>query len=153
MSPTTLVGLLAHVAATLAMTGLIWFVQIVHYPLFDRVGTERFRDYEHEHVRRTGRVVVPLMLLEAITAPLLIVAAPVTAIWAWGSIALLAIIWLVTATIQVPLHRRLGLGWDDNSGRRLVATNWIRTLAWTGRSALVFAVLASWLRVDCCSVS
>ena len=29
--------LAAHAASTLAMTGLIWFVQIVHYPLFAAV--------------------------------------------------------------------------------------------------------------------
>ncbi len=29
---------LGNLAPTLMMTGLIWFVQIVHYPLFDRVG-------------------------------------------------------------------------------------------------------------------
>ena len=26
--------LLLHAASTLAMTGVIWFVQMVHYPLF-----------------------------------------------------------------------------------------------------------------------
>ena len=30
---------LAHIAATLFMCGAIWFVQIVHYPLFEQVGT------------------------------------------------------------------------------------------------------------------
>jgi len=28
--------LLVHLAATLVMVGVIWFVQIVHYPLFSR---------------------------------------------------------------------------------------------------------------------
>ena len=32
--------LLLHAAATLFMTGLIWFVQVVHYPLFARVGED-----------------------------------------------------------------------------------------------------------------
>ena len=62
-------ALLAHVAATAAMTGLIWFVQLVHYPLFARVGVADFTAYEREHVRRTGLLVAPLMLLEALTAP------------------------------------------------------------------------------------
>lgn len=33
MNAVVAVALLAHVAATLAMTGVIWFVQLVHYPL------------------------------------------------------------------------------------------------------------------------
>ncbi|MFY0528690.1 hypothetical protein ACN28I_37835 [Archangium gephyra] len=35
--PSTPLVLLAHAAATLFMVGLIWFVQVVHYPLFSRV--------------------------------------------------------------------------------------------------------------------
>lgn len=30
--------LLVHAAVTLYMTGVIWFVQVVHYPLFSCVG-------------------------------------------------------------------------------------------------------------------
>ncbi len=40
---------LAHITATLYMTGLIWFVQIVHYPLFARVGNAEFSAYEQRH--------------------------------------------------------------------------------------------------------
>lgn len=32
-----------HAGATLFMTGLIWFVQVVHYPLFLRVGEGNFQ--------------------------------------------------------------------------------------------------------------
>ncbi len=47
---TGLVILLAvHLAATAAMTGLIWFVQVVHYPLFDLVGRAQFVGYEAAH--------------------------------------------------------------------------------------------------------
>ena len=34
--------LLTHLAATLYMVGVIWFVQVVHYPLFARAGAEGF---------------------------------------------------------------------------------------------------------------
>lgn len=39
------------------MTGVIWFVQIAHYPLFSRVGQPGFSEYEREHARRTSRVI------------------------------------------------------------------------------------------------
>ena len=57
--------LLLQAAATLPMVGLIWFVQIVHYPLFGEVGHDRFADYERNHQNRTTLVVAPLMLVEA----------------------------------------------------------------------------------------
>lgn len=46
--------LTTHLFATAAMVGLIWFVQVVHYPLFASVGADGFTDYETAHRRRTG---------------------------------------------------------------------------------------------------
>ena len=43
--------LLIHLAATWALVGLIWFVQLVHYPLFSAVAPERFATFEAEHSR------------------------------------------------------------------------------------------------------
>ena len=37
--------LLANAAATLFMTGVGWFVQVVHYPLLGCVGADEFRAY------------------------------------------------------------------------------------------------------------
>jgi hypothetical protein len=68
--------LLAHAAATLFMVGVIWFVQVVHYPLFARVGTPDFSTYSIRHTRLTGLVVGPAMLLEAATAVALVVWTP-----------------------------------------------------------------------------
>ena len=59
--------LLIHLAATWALVGLIWFVQLVHYPLFSAVAPERFVVFEAEHSKRTTWVVAVLMPAEAIT--------------------------------------------------------------------------------------
>jgi hypothetical protein len=49
--------LLAHLAATLFMVGVIWFVQVVHYPLFSRIGPEKVSLYSEAHSRLTTHVV------------------------------------------------------------------------------------------------
>ena len=54
----------------------------------------------------------------------------------FGLIAV-GILWLATAAISVPLHARLGVGRSDRAIAWLVATNWIRTVLWCGRSLLV----------------
>jgi hypothetical protein len=129
---------LLHLAATLYMVGLIWFVQRVHYPLFARVGSTDFPAYERDHVSRTGPVVGPPMAIEATTS-LALLASPSTLVppgAAWLGLLLLALIWLSTALLQVPRHRELGNGFDAHSHGRLVTSNWIRTLAWTARGAL-----------------
>ncbi len=135
--------LLAHAGATLAMVGLIWFVQVVHYPLMGRVGRDLFPPYAKAHSRLTSRVVGPPMLLEAATAALLIPLRPdgVPLSYALLGAALLAGVWLSTALLQVPRHTALGRGFDRSEHRRLVATNWLRTALWSLRGLLVLAML------------
>jgi len=129
----------AHLAATLAMVGVIWFVQVVHYPLMAEVGPERAARYARLHQARTSLVVVPAMLVEAGTGLGLLLLSPGLRSSApfLASLALLAAIWLSTAFLQVPIHRRLLTGSDPILLRRLVATNWLRTLGWTARAALL----------------
>jgi hypothetical protein len=130
--------LLAHLASTLFMTGLIWFVQVVHYPLFDSVGAG-FPDYEQRHTSLTTWVVGPPMLLEAATAGLLFwLRPPGVSTWQlWLGLALLAVVWLSTAFVQVPCHELLSKQFDPGVHQRLVHSNWVRTAAWSLRGLLV----------------
>jgi hypothetical protein len=138
-------NLLAHATTTLIMVGLIWFVQIVHYPLLAAVGETSFSDYEKQHIARTPWVVIPPMIGEAVTTLLLIWFRPAT--WTmgfvWSGAVLLAIIWLSTFLLQMPYHERLACGFDRAIHRRLVLTNWIRTWAWTLRGALALWMIQS----------
>jgi len=137
--------LLLHCAATLAMVGLIWFVQVVHYPLFSSVGQSPFPEYERLHQKRTTLVVAPLMLIEALTATLILTTdlTPAARNLAWIGWVLLVLIWLSTAFLQVPLHRRLARGYDPRAVRRLVRSNWVRTVGWMLRSAIALALVAN----------
>jgi len=134
--------LLVHVAATLFMTGLVWFVQVVHYPLFARVGREGFPGYERQHSARTTWVVAPVMLIE-LAAAMALLAAPGVPRWMSGTGAgLLAVVWLSTFFLQVPRHDELARGFDPAAHARLVRTNWIRTAAWTARGVLSLAMVS-----------
>ncbi|MEJ5368370.1 MAG: hypothetical protein WHT08_08640 [Bryobacteraceae bacterium] len=137
--------LACHAAATLWMTGLSWFVQIVHYPLMAAVPSAAFPAYELQHRRRTTWIVAPLMLAEAaLAAWLLLDPSPaVPRLWAAAGAALLALIWISTFAVQVPLHERLSSRFDAGLHRRLVRSHWLRTAAWTLRSALALWWLAS----------
>ncbi len=68
--------LLAQTFATLFMTGLGWYVQVVHYPLFARVGAAGFAEYHARHSALTTQVVAVPMLAEVATAAWLVVAPP-----------------------------------------------------------------------------
>ena len=131
--------LLLHVATTFALVGLIWFVQVVHYPLMAQVPREGFRRYELDHQRLTTWIVAPLMLAELLSAVLLFWYRPeaVDSIAVWLGFLLLLTIWLATYTVQVPQHASMVLSYDPLVHRRLVLGNWFRTIAWSARGLIV----------------
>ncbi len=120
------------------MAGLIWFVQLIHYPLLSFVGPHEFRAYEVEHVRRSGFVQAPLMALELASALLSprcdrsrSARSPSSRGCSCSSSS------GATFLVQVPLHRRLERGHDPGALALLVRTNWVRTACWTARAFLV----------------
>lgn len=129
-----------HLAVTWMLTGLIWVVQILVYPQFLRVPPAAFREYHAAHCFRIGLIVAPLMFLEAATAAGLLYQGT-RSLPSLLSTGLIALIWLSTALWQAPMHTTLMSGYDDNLICRLIRTNWLRTLAWTARGALVTAAL------------
>ena len=133
---------LIHLGATWALVGLIWFVQVVHYPLFAYVGEAAFAGFEGQHTRRTGWVVGVLMPLEAVTGLWLALRPPagVEGFWLLLGLGLIGALWLTTLIVHVPLHRRLSQGFDADLITRLVATNWIRTALWSARGGLLLLV-------------
>lgn len=136
--------LLLQLAATLTMVGVIWFVQIVHYPLFAQVGREGFRQYESEHQRLTSWVVGPPMIVEFVACLLLLWWQPaaIPTVSLWVGFALLLSLWVVTYTVQVPQHASLVRNYDESVHRRLVVGNWYRTAAWSTRGLLVLWTVA-----------
>jgi hypothetical protein len=136
--------LLLHAMSTLMMTGLIWFVQVVHYPLLAKVGVEGFSEYEQNHTRNTTWVVGPLMLIELASALYLLgQAGQSTILLPLLGLVLLGLIWGSTLLLQIPAHRVLEQGFDRSVHRRLVRTNWLRTLLWSARSLIVLWMLIS----------
>jgi len=134
-------------AATWAMTGVIWVIQLVHYPIFDAVerGTDDqlWQRFGERHRRSVSAVVGPFMLVEGVTGIWLVIDPPGDLSLALPLVAgaLMALAYGTTAFVSVPLHERLTATFDDDAHRRLVSTNWIRTAAWTARG-LVVAVIA-----------
>ena len=129
----------AHLFATFAMTGIIWFVQVVHYPMLARLPHENFAALEREHCDRTGFVVAPPMLVEAFTLVWLLFRGFNSPLFLFTA-ALLGVVWISTFTLQVPAHRALLQGWSESTHRRLVFTNWIRTAAWTLRAVILAGI-------------
>lgn len=135
--------LVAHTLITAMMTGIIWFVQIAHYPLFPLAGGHNYPLYQRTHERGITRVVVPLMVLESVTAIVLVFRFPagISRSLFYLTLALLAILWLSTFFLQVPQHRQLESGFDVDAWKILCRTNWVRTITWSLRAWILFLIV------------
>ena len=139
--------LLAHGFVTAAMVGLIWTIQVVHYPLFAKVGVEAFEAYERSHMGRITVVVGPLMLAEMVLALSLLVWRP-SGVPMWMLVVGVVLVlgaWVMTATVQGPIHGKMASGgFDAEMHRTLVVSNWARTAMWTARGVLAMWMVKVW---------
>ncbi len=126
---------LVHLFSSAALFLLIWFVQIVHYPLFRFLDEENFHESMIFHQRSISFIVMPLMLVELVIC---LYHAYLGQDLSYPILGVVIIIWLTTFFISVPLHNKLLLGKDDAVIDKLINSNWIRTLLWTLKAFLVF---------------
>ena len=140
--------LLVNFVATAVMTGVIWFVQWVHYPLLATVSVEHAVETAVVHQRRTGQVLAIPMALEGVTTLWLLASRPdvVSFILPWFGAVLLAVALGSTVLVSVPLHAKMATNPTADVGRRLVVTNWPRTIAWSSRAIVCAAMLLQVVR-------
>ncbi len=116
------------------MTGLCWFVQLVHYPLFHVVPLDKFPQYEQRNAI-TAYITVPLMIMELGTGLVWLYLNPE---WVYliGAF-LMGVIGFSTFVFQVPLHLKLMKKASMELINKVTNTNWIRTISWTIRSLIL----------------
>ena len=132
-----------NIESTWFMIGLIWFVQIVHYPLFGYVGSKEFETFHEHHKTLITPVVGFVMIVELVTTGILIFQIPV-GMPNWTvivGIILIGVIWISTLFLQIPYHNKLSSKFDDNVLMMLLNTNWIRTICWSLRGIMVLIML------------
>lgn len=132
---------IAHVAATLFMVGLIWTIHVVHYPLFAEVGAANYVDYQSAHVERIGIVLAFPWLLEGVTllgVMALAVERRELRVPALVGAVAMAVVLVISGVWSAPAHGELADGFDAAVHDRLMTANLVRTLAWSlcGASAV-----------------
>lgn len=141
--------LLLNLVFSSMLTGLIWLVQVVHYPGFLLVGKETGKAYQEHHTRSISRVVIPLMVAELAVAVWLFFSPflfQVLSYLNWAAFGLLLIIWLVTFLGAVPLHSSLTKnGYDNATIKKLIKFNLARTIAWTLRTLVLLLLIYIYL--------
>lgn len=107
---------------------LIWLVQLIIYPSFRYTADEYFIFWHARYTGLIALVVTPLMLFQAgIEIMHVLFLTP-----RWLRVGIIAAIWISTFSFSVPCHKRLHT--EGNKRRlvkRLIDTNWIRTVLWS----------------------
>ena len=129
--------LIIHLIATSVMVGVIWIIQLVHYPSFHFIELKQYTTFQRFHMSRISYVVIPAMLTELFTLILIIISMDQIDTLVLASAILLILIWLITALFFSGVHQKLTLGYDQTVVDKLVKLNWGRTLLWTLRLLLI----------------
>lgn len=136
LSPTTLYSL--ELVSTCSMMGIIWLVQVLVYPSFLLIPPNQRAPFHRHHVNRISTIVLPLMVAElACGVWLTWLVWPNVGVDRAAAMACLATVWISTFSLQVPLHQRIAITGEERTIRLLISSNWIRTLAWTIKTALL----------------
>ena len=125
-----------NVISAFLLTGVIWTIQIVHYPSFHYIDKISFTNFHHFHERRISIIVMPLMLIELTTSTALYINNMSSIVFALN-LLIVVLIWCSTFFIQVPIHSILSQKKDKDLIDKLVNTNWIRTFLWSMRMLLI----------------
>ena len=125
-----------NVISAFFLTGVIWTIQIVHYPSFHYIDKLSFVNFHQFHERRISIIVMPLMILELISSVALYFNDMSNHTFLLNLIVV-GLIWCSTFFIQVPIHNILSQKKDIMMIEKLVNTNWIRTFLWSMRMLLI----------------
>lgn len=124
------------------MVGVIWFVQIVHYPLYKKI-KEGFPSYERMHLRYASYLLSPVLIVELITALFVVGCASPgeMAELAAYNLIILILIWITTLLFQISQHQKLAIKFSLHQHKMLLMSNWIRVVLWSARGVLVALML------------
>ena len=124
--------------STSVMVGVIWVIQLLHYPSFHFINDQKYNEFQHFHMQRISFIVVPVMLIELASALFLayFFDSSLTIIL----LALVLGIWAITFIFFTNMHQKLTDGYDHSIVDRLVQINWSRTALWSLRLIILLSI-------------
>lgn len=131
-----------HLSLCFVMIGVIWVIQLVHYPSFKYIDQNEFIKFERFHMNRISFIVVPIMTLELLTAIILTVFLSKTNSWHFFNTIFLVFTWFFTFFVSARLHKRLLQRYSLDLIQKLTSSNWARTTIWSIRGLLGYYFLA-----------
>lgn len=117
------------------LVGLIWLIQLIHYPAFRHIESTSWGHFHQAHSAMLGLLAGGPMIVSLLVGLWL----SYTMGTARQHVALgcEVVAWIVTFGLSVPEHARLAKGKDAMAISRLIRWNWLRTMAWTSKLAVL----------------
>lgn len=117
-------------AIDLSLAVFLWLVQCVIYPSFRHIRSDIFKDWHAGYQRCIAWIIGPLLLMQMSLISFEAIRDP--DLHSLVRFAMVAICWLITACISVPLHRRIEREESRaQSIEQLIQSNWLRTVIWS----------------------
>jgi len=132
--------LTTHLTSTSIMVGVIWVIQLVHYPSFKYVNESDYIIFQKYHMSNISYIVFPVMFTELTTA-ILIFFSGEKSFFFMLSLICLFLIWVITGVLFTKFHNILQKGKDLKMIEKMIKANWMRTLLWTLRLIMIFFVI------------
>ncbi len=132
--------LMIHIISTSIMVGVIWVIQLVHYPSFKYVNESDYIIFQKYHMSNISYIVFPVMFTELITA-LIILFFGEKSLFFVLSLICLFLIWVITGVLFTKYHSILKEGKDLMIIEKMIKANWIRALLWTMRLIMILFVI------------
>lgn len=131
-----LITFLIQIITTFSILGIIWFIQLIHYPLLNKI-QEGFAQYERAHLKRAVSFVGPLLIIDLIASIFLVAFEKSSLLLKLAAINLILNIlyWLWTFLFQLQQHQKLSIGFSKVAIHKLVKSNWVRTIIWCLKGA------------------
>lgn len=140
--------LIIHLIFTSAMVGIIWLIQLVHYPSFLFIDKQKYSSFQNFHMQRISFIVMPVMLIELFSGLFILfkLYVPSSQVlssfysnenYFYFSLLSLILIWIFTGLVFTKIHTALLVNFNEQRIKYLMAYNWIRTILWSARLILL----------------
>jgi len=127
-----------HFLSTSLMVGIIWVIQLLHYPTFHFIKESDYVEFQHFHMQRISFIVVPVMIIELLSGFMLVYYIRSNLLIL--CLIILLVIWLITFVFFTKLHQSLLGGYDKIIVDKLVQINWSRTILWSLRLIILIYI-------------
>ena len=117
---------------------LIWIVQLTIYPSFQFMSAKQLINWHAKYTERMAWIAGPLILLQT-TIVCIQIAQEISAIHILSG-CFVGVTWILTYFVSIPLHRTISKdGASPAVLKKLVHTNWYRTICWSVLFAMGWA--------------